>query len=427
MEDARPGVNGALDRLLDPARVRFITASLLVCGMVLLVLSFVTSEQGRTWAGPPLGADFTGFYTAGVALRNGLAEQLYDNAAQDQLYHDLFPNLAAEKKLPYVHPPFVALGFRLLAELPYAWAYGAWLVCTLGLYLAGLAFMLRCCPLLAADRDLVLLAALSFEPFMMECALGGQLSAVGFFCLALAWWCENADRPFASGMALGLCLYKPTLLVVLLPMLIVARRTRLLMGFAAAAVALAMVSYIGVGETACLAFLQRMIGFAQTTSHDGTLQPPLYKFVDLNSFLRMLLGEDPFRNRLLLAALGIAPFIGLILMAWKYSRGDEKYRALVWAAGTAGGLVLNLYVGIYDTIVLVLCLALTAQALRFDQRRTAPFVFKVLLLALYLVPWSSQHLARRTGFQLYTLVLMGLVLYLLRHARRLAVARTAPA
>src|SRR5262249_53073985 len=159
-------------------------------------------------------------------------DQLYDAEYQDQLYHELLPNLPADECLPYVHPPFVALAFRPLAQLSYEWSFGMWLVISAGLYLLGLWVVwssLRGVP--PADWSTILLLALSFEPFVMETWLGGQLSAFGFCCLALAWAYERRGRPIASGLALGLCLYKPTLLVLVLPMMVVARRFRMLFGF----------------------------------------------------------------------------------------------------------------------------------------------------------------------------------------------------
>jgi hypothetical protein len=436
----RPG------RWLDPARVRFICGALLACCVTLLLVLFATHDRGRSPFRPPRGADFTGFYTAGTTLLPaspelpadaGLLpaapERLYDNAFQDRLYHALFPNLPEGKKLPYVHPPFVALFFRPFARLPYAWAFAAWTALSAALYLAGLALVLRTCPALtAADRSLPWLLALSFEPFVVEAWMGGQLSAFGFFCLALAWYCDWHGRPFASGLALGLCLYKPTLLVVLLPLLLVAWRFRTLLGFAACGLALAGVAVVGVGGPACLDFGERMVGFARVTSHDGTLQPPLYKFVDLNSFFRLLLGEDPWRNRLLLLAVAAVPLGLLFAAGWRLDRADPDRQRLVWAAALAGTTVFNLYVGIYDTVVVVLAAALLAEVLLGRPAvpgRALPPGFTALLVVLYVVLWLTQPLARATGFQLGTLVLLGLTvyaLYLLRAPAPAAEPATVP-
>src|SRR5207248_8813631 len=120
--------------------------------------------------------------------------------------------------LPYLHPPFVAFAFRPLAQLPYAWSFAVWLLLFGALYLAALVLTLKTLRSLpSADRSLILLLALSFEPFIMECWMRGQLSAFGFLCIALAYFWQERGRPTAAGVALGFCLYKPTLLVLLFP------------------------------------------------------------------------------------------------------------------------------------------------------------------------------------------------------------------
>ena len=148
--------------------------------------------------GPPLGADFAGFYSAATLLETAPPERLYDFSLQDAIYHTLLPDDPAH--LPYLHPPFVALAFRPLARLPYARAFGIWLLLSGGLYLAGVALTLAVVRSLSrADVVLVLVTALSFEPFIMECWMGGQLSAFGFCCVALALYCLENGRPVAGG------------------------------------------------------------------------------------------------------------------------------------------------------------------------------------------------------------------------------------
>jgi len=47
------------------------------------------------------------------------------------------------------------------------------------------------------------------------------IAMIGFFALALAFREEVRKRPFVSGLALSICLYKPTLLLLFLPMLLI--------------------------------------------------------------------------------------------------------------------------------------------------------------------------------------------------------------
>ena len=101
-------------------------------------------------------------------------------------------------------------------------------------------------------------------------------------------------------------------------------------------------------------------------------------------------------------------------------RRDEQ--GLVWAMTLTWILVLNLYVGIYDSTLVVLSALLTAEVLYRQPGRNPlglPFTFKMILLLLYVVPWITQPIARVTGFQAYSTVLALLGGYQLIKLQRL--------
>jgi hypothetical protein len=79
-------------------------------------------------------------------------------------------------------------------------------------------------------RWLVVLLAVSFEPFLFECWIGGQLSAVAFFSYALCYYFLKKDKPLLAGVVLGICFYKPTLLLLMVPMLLAGRQWLMLAG-----------------------------------------------------------------------------------------------------------------------------------------------------------------------------------------------------
>ena len=389
--------------------------------LLILAVSFMTANGGRTIFGPMLGVDYVGFYVAGAILNREPADgrSLYDYELQDRLYHEILPGAEKQERLPYIHPPFVAFALRPLARLPYSWSFGAWLLISALLYVAGLALTMQSVGSLArGDRVVAFLLALSFEPFILECWLGGQLSAIGFFCLALAFSCWQARRPFVSGLALGLCLYKPTLLVLMLPLLVFARHWRMLAGFLVTSLGLAGVSLLAVGWQGSLDFLEILTRFAQVTTENGTPVLRLFKYVDLNSFCRLLFGAQPFLNALILLAVA-APAIGLLALAWWRIGGgtqQDGYRQLVWASTLIWTLVINLYVGVYDAILAVAAALLAAAVISSrdkEGRLALTGGFQALLALLYIVPWGSQHLARWLGFQPYTLVLLAFGIYLL--------------
>ncbi|MCE9532213.1 MAG: DUF2029 domain-containing protein [Planctomycetes bacterium] len=181
------------------ARLRFISVAIILVSAAMLIVSFATAEGGgRTRFGNDLGADHAGFYTAGWMLNHHRGVDLYDNDFQDRIHHQLHPHLEPEKTLPYLHPPFVAVAFRPFAMLPYSWSFAIWLFVSLALYLLGVLVALRSTSLTSQERLTAMLAALAFEPFVMECWQGGQLSALGFCCFSIAVSLDLAGKRFAS-------------------------------------------------------------------------------------------------------------------------------------------------------------------------------------------------------------------------------------
>jgi hypothetical protein len=426
---------GRIDRWLERGPVRLVCVAFLGVSLVLLVLSFVGAEGGLTRFGPPLGADFAGFYNAATVLNlpdPAERDRLYDVPFQDELYHRLLPALAEEKHLPFVHPPFVAVAIRPLARLPYAPAFGVWLIVSALLYAGGLLALHRTADAAALDWPTTVLLALSFEPFLMECWLGGQLSALGFLCFASAVAMERQGRPFAAGLALGLGAYKPTLLVLSLPMLVIGRRWRTLAGFAVTVSALATTSYFCAGETNCREFLRILSGFARTAlggAYPGAIavELPLSKFVDLNAFYRLLLGDRPVARGLLFLGTALVPLVWLSGDWVRRPSLDPAGGSLLWAATVSATTVINLYVGVYDSILAASSAVLAADHfLRADPagKPRLPPGFRGLLVALYVVPWVTQPVAKRTGLQPYTLVLLGLTAYVLIALRRTRGAAT---
>jgi hypothetical protein len=403
------------DNLLVPWRIRFAGAAIICLSLLLLAFSFATAEGRMTRFGPPLGADFAGFYNAGQIWNLPAADRvrLYDVRFQDELYHQLLPGLGEEKQLPFVHPPFVAMAFSPLARLSYEWAFGIWLIVSAAMYAGGI-FLLRRTILAetALDWPTVLLLTLSFEPFIMECWLGGQLSTLGFLAVSAAIALAHFGRCFAVGMTLGLLCYKPTFLVLILPALAVGRKWQALCGFIATSLILGGITYFGAGGDVTRAYLDVLTSFARTTTGEtgAALELPMWKYVDLNSFFRLLLRGMPTVHWLVFALAAAVPVGMLVPLWWRMGHADFRSQQFVWAATLAGTLIINLYVGVYDSILIVPAVLLAASL-------PLAASFRALLLAIYVVPWFTQPLARHTGFQLYTMVLFVATLYFARRAQ----------
>ena len=423
----------SVEHRLQTAYLRRVSLTVLVMSLLMLAVSLWTWDGNRTVFGPALGADFTGFYVAGTILNGDSPERLYDLELQNQLYHQLLPRAPVAERLPYVYPPFFTILFRPLATLPYFWSYLVWLGISVALFLAGFVLTIQDTPtLIGRDRLTALLLCLSFQPLVIECWLGGQTSVFGLFWLTVALRCERRGQPLACGLALSACLYKPTLLLLLLPMLAVASRWRILLGFALGSCALLGLSLSAVKWQTCLDYGLLLTQFTKAASEGSTVLPS-WKYVDLVSFVRLLEGRlSPLGwTAVLTRAVAV---LSQQAVAWRRIGASadptdsppsrsRREALLVWSSTITWTLVLNLYVGIYDTVLVLPGLLLTVDVLRSAAKPgQPPFppAFKRLLILLYITPWFSQLLARHLGLQLDTLVLAATATYQYLLALRLA-------
>lgn len=402
-----------LDARLQPALVALVASTVVVLACAMAIVMFRTSSQGNTALGIPLGADFAGFFVAAQILERGQTPQLYDRILHQQIYHELLPHEEPNVAIPYVHPPFVAGLLRPLTWLSYPTAVAIWMAITAGLYLGGTLLLLKSMPEAARlPMWLATLVAFSFEPFLFECWLGGQLSAIAFFSYAACFALFQRRQQLMAGCALGICFYKPTLLLLVLPMLLIGRQWRILLGMTITGMLLVSISLLLVGWDVNVSYLDVLLSFSKSTS-GGDLEIRTWKYVDLNNCLRLLLGGGSALQLPLVAAIGSGPFCWLTFRWWNVSRLDERGRRWLWAATLAWAPVLNLYVGVYDSILIVQSALITSTLLIATVSSSNPLTrtgYGYLFAAIYVATWFSQNLAAKTGIPLYSglLLLLGI-------------------
>jgi hypothetical protein len=356
---------------------------------------------------PPDG-DFAGFYALGRILNTHPMADLYNYELQKEVCSQVHARAGGYGLLPY--PPFVGIFFQPFALLPYPAAYLLWLLITLGLYAVGLKLLLdRFLPLDPVRRSLLFCFAFAYCPFIIDTAASGQLSAVAFFVLSAALCQDDAGHPFRSGLLLSLCLYKPTLLVLLLPMLLVTRHFKSLLGFATgAAVLVGLPTAIG-GFGIWTVFLRTILSFGKVAGGaQASAVLILVKYVDLTSFSSFVHGgrSRPGLALLLLCAAAAAVF--LLRFWWTSPRRGRPFNALLWATTITWTLLLNVYVPMYDSILIVLALMVTAAALRQIPGHPMQRAFTALWILILAGSWFSGWLDGRTSVQLLTLLFAAL-------------------
>lgn len=362
--------------ILTQDRARGYAYCALAVNTLVLAITLLGNHSGNTIFGAPFGGDFVAFYAAGRVVSDYGSSRLYDLDLHDRLVRSELPGMARELELQYVNPPFVAVAFAPISHLSLAWAYGIWLVLSILLYVAAVLLMLRLNPSL--PRKLTLLVVLAFAPFSMFLLRFGQLSAIGCFVLAAFIYCLHIKRPITAGLILSLMLYKPPLVIFIVPVLAVNRRWRALAGFAIGGVVLGLFSLWLIGITGLERYAEVLRLFLSSL---GFGDARAANYVDISAFVRQLLHIN----------MRMIPLFAALLFTW-FLRGER------WLAVVPLTLLANSYAPIYDVVILVPVLVLTAQ-------RVGP----KLLAILFVTSLIAVPISQAIGVQLMTPVLCLLV------------------
>jgi hypothetical protein len=409
------------DRYLNLSFIRFTTITIILIGILNLVIAFWTSAGGRNIYGSWAGGDYSCFYIAGKILNDHPPDKLYDFRLQSELLHSLLPKISFTEELPYMGPPFFALIFKPLSRLPYMVSYSAWMLVSVIMYIFGFKLLWKTLDSMPPKTSKVaLLLALSFEPFLMEDVFGGNSSAFGFLAIALSLYFGHLKKDLLSGLSLGICLYKPTFLIVILPMMVIARRTKILLGFSICSIIMIFLSALTVGFETCIQYMRFLLGVSTTTLRGEEIFRT-WKYVDIFSFSRLLFGTISPAVLILIVIASLVPFIFLIKLWWKLNSLNKSSQELLKASAITLTIIINLHFGFYDSVILVLSILLTVDVLYRNSivQNSAELTpgFKALLVSIYIFPWISQPVARITGFQLFTLAIAIMGIYQILLAR----------
>ena len=350
-----------------------------------------------------LPTDFLQFYAAGKILDSNPPVRLYDLQLQYELQRRTYPLLSKERAYIYAGPPLLAFAFRPLSWLPYRLAFTVWAAASLALYLNALLLLRP-----GKQTLMALLIAASFPPFVLFCLRMGQLSTIGVFSFAACIWAERQHKPFCSGLLLSICTYKPTLLIIAVPMLVIGRRYRTVLGFLSGLLTLAIVSLACVGFATCRAYVETLLIYGGIISGEGRKQL-LDMYVDLNASLRMLFMDHLWIVTPILLAFSCAA-LWYLGCAWARSPKSSSTTNVLWAATIAFTLVFNVYVPIYDAILMVpaafLLFAGAWGELTSQVRHPASRAIKLSFVLIYLIAFASRSLVSVLHCQVLTIALL---------------------
>jgi alpha-1,2-mannosyltransferase len=357
---------------------------LLVWGGTLLCLGWlshgleVATPGLETRSGAIKGADYIQFYVMGSLIREGRARFLYDSTAiEAEARRRISPRLEHHAAYnPY--GPQVALAFEPLARMPFLTSFAVFSVLSTCSYVAAVWLLWRQAPRLAGEGGYVVLVAAAFPALLVSLRFG-QISTFTLLAVAGAVAALGADRRFIGGACLGLLAYKPQLLVVLLPMLVLARDWRSLGGVVTSSAAQCGTAWVVAGTEAMQRYVQTLTNLA--------LHPDLVMLYQENShslrgFLRLLGVPPGWATAVVVAA--VVACTPAIARAWR-ATPPPLVRVSLLVLPT---ILLAPHLLTYDLLLLgVPILALADWTTAHPQDRGARSAV-LLAVALYLAAFS---------------------------------------
>lgn len=386
----------AIDRRLCVPRVRLYSLTALILPLIIYAAAYIHGLATVDPTQPPIAADFTAHYTAGMIVARGDVRQLYNVTVQSAVQHG-FVGPGHGKFLDlYLSPPFVAYLYEPLAGFPYPVAAAIWTGISLALFIAALALLWPLAPSLHRyGFGLFLLVALSTGA-TFELLADGQDSALALFLVIAGVRLLGSKRDLSAGFVLGLGLFKPQLFLLFPVLFLYRHRWRALAGYlgvalSLAGVSLALVGISGVGSYKAL--------LTSTIYHDSIVNFG-WKLISLGGFLHALLPASAALDlTVILTALEVG-MIGLALRHHRDDRSEEWETVYPMAVVVMVTAIWDPHMYLYDGVLLLFPSAVLFRAPPENRR------LRFSLTALYGILWSTSLRGGIFGHLGFPLVLL---------------------
>jgi hypothetical protein len=354
---------------------------------------------------PLMPADFIYFYGIGHIVKDFPALRLYDWPLQTKVFNEVF----SDPKFVYgpsPYPPFVGLFFSLFARLSFRAAFFIWMFLSLGLYSLGIVALANdCFPGKRVKVSLILCFSVATFPFFWGILVSGQLTSIAVCSTGLAILEERQGRPFLSGLALSIMAYKPTLLLFVIPMLFVTRRFKALAGLITGGAMLMLVATTFMGVQIWPTYVNFLGLFNRLVGLSGPRVFELWKYVEIGSCLQALAGNHFEAVTILKFVITIPIASVLAVLLWKSAPAGRAAQSLAWAATLTWTLLLNVYVPLYDAVLVGIAVVLTLAAAKDLQWRAAERWITGLSFSMFAISWITCDVAKSYGIQLISVLL----------------------
>lgn len=212
-----------------------------------------------------LGIDYCAYWSAGKLIHNGNYTEIYNLDLLTQFQKSIYPQgntiPSHFQGVPFVYLPVFVFPFQILSILSLDISFGIWTL----LNLVGLILYLRFFTKKVTGHSLpirlLLLFILSLPVFLN--LFWGQVNIWLGICAGEFMRAILSEKPFRAGLWLGGWLFKPQLLILILPLLLIHRSVKAITGFSLSTLAVLIVSFCMIKTTGFISLLHLLLGSAQ--------------------------------------------------------------------------------------------------------------------------------------------------------------------
>jgi len=228
-------------------------------------------------------------------------------------------------------------------------------------------------------------------PAFFQVIAWGQNSAIALLCFTVVFPALDSRKPWMAGLALGLLVYKPSLLLGPVLVLLLAMEWTILAGAAMSAAAELSIGWVYFGGTIFENYIQQILRIGHLMP---LLEPRPYQMHSLRGFWGLLVLWGSVAS--LLYGASVIAVVVATARIWKSDRSLEvRYAAMLFAA-----VLVSPHLTVYDLTVLAPAFLLLADWMirnqsvqRSGQLGTLLYFVFVLPLAGRLAAWTHVQLS----------------------------------
>jgi hypothetical protein len=308
-------------------------------------------------SGNIIGADFLTFYTAGKFYLMGRMNELYDIAEQAAFQRGILSPVSFNSVCYFNYPPFTTLFCATFALGNYLTGLLLWW----GTGVLALAFSLHLLrrelmALHVRSTGCLFLMSFLFSP-TIAWFLYGQDTALTLLLYTLIFVMLRRQKDFASGMALGLLLFKPQLAIALAIVLIVKWRWRALVGGMMGA-GIWIIIGLAISPRVMAEYIRLIPRFIELQRRHDLV--PTWGYHNFNGFAALLFDGFWRRGADILALLLTIGGIVVVVLLWRRTLWEPATKEwdMRLAATFALGLLISPHLYLYDLMLLLLPLVI---------------------------------------------------------------------